>query len=88
MPFFSSLGAQALVLSLLCLAVLSQQLEPRAKQLEEIIESEQDIDKRGVCYDDDTYESFKYWIVDSEPYCKSLLGIVDVTSTVLQTSRT
>ncbi|KAL8696849.1 MAG: hypothetical protein Q9201_007445, partial [Fulgogasparrea decipioides] len=88
MPSLLSLSLRALVLSLLCPSVFSRTNQPRAKRLEEIVEREQDIDKRGVCYDDDTYESFKYWIVDSAPYCSSLLGIVDFTSTVSQTSRT
>ncbi|KAI4288088.1 MAG: hypothetical protein L6R35_002646 [Caloplaca aegaea] len=33
-------------------------------------------------------ESFKYWILDAEPYCSSLLGIQDFTTTVPQISRT
>ncbi|KAL8933638.1 MAG: hypothetical protein Q9211_005668 [Gyalolechia sp. 1 TL-2023] len=36
--------------------------------------------ERGVCYDDDTLLSLRYWIVDSEPYCSSLLKVEDVTS--------
>lgn len=44
---------------------------------------------RAVCLYDDTLLSFQYWIVDSEPYCSSLLGIHDVTKTLPPaTSRT
>ncbi|KAL9601888.1 MAG: hypothetical protein Q9219_002241 [cf. Caloplaca sp. 3 TL-2023] len=44
---------------------------------------------RAVCYDDDISLSFRKWILDSEPYCSSLLGIEDVTSTLPPgTSRT
>ncbi|KAI4091664.1 MAG: hypothetical protein LQ339_008076 [Xanthoria mediterranea] len=44
---------------------------------------------RGICYDDDTFRSFKYWRVDAEPYCSKLLNIQDVTSTLgPATSRT
>ncbi|KAI4223744.1 MAG: hypothetical protein L6R36_005175 [Xanthoria steineri] len=44
---------------------------------------------RGICYDDDTFQSFKYWRVDAEPYCSKLLNIQDVTSTLgPATSRT
>ncbi|KAL8771284.1 MAG: hypothetical protein Q9209_003189 [Squamulea sp. 1 TL-2023] len=44
---------------------------------------------RAVCYDDNTLSSFKYWIVDSEPYCSSLLNIKDITNTLPPaTSRT
>ncbi|KAL9595557.1 MAG: hypothetical protein Q9179_004927 [Wetmoreana sp. 5 TL-2023] len=47
------------------------------------------LQERGVCYEDDTLLSFEYWRLDSEPYCSSLLGIEDVTSTLLPaTSRT
>ncbi|KAL8693836.1 MAG: hypothetical protein Q9218_001392 [Villophora microphyllina] len=88
MPSFLSFSVQALVLSLLCPAVLSRENQPRAKRLEEIIERGQDVDKRGVCYGDDTYESFKYWIADSAGFCSTLLGIVDFTRTVPQISRT
>ncbi|KAL8922571.1 MAG: hypothetical protein Q9208_005074 [Pyrenodesmia sp. 3 TL-2023] len=45
--------------------------------------------QREVCYNDDTLESFRYWRQDSEPYCSSLLGIQDITSTLPPaTSRT
>ncbi|KAL9610951.1 MAG: hypothetical protein Q9167_004361 [Letrouitia subvulpina] len=44
---------------------------------------------REVCLYDDTLLSFQYWIVDSKPYCSSLLGIQDVTGTLPPaTSRT
>ncbi|KAI4196139.1 MAG: hypothetical protein LQ346_003299 [Caloplaca aetnensis] len=44
---------------------------------------------RDICYDDDTFLSFRYWRQDSEPYCSSLLGIQDITSTLPPaTSRT
>lgn len=47
------------------------------------------LQERGTCYDDDTLLSFRDWIVDSEPYCSSLLKLVDVTSTLPPaTSRT
>ncbi|KAL9010057.1 MAG: hypothetical protein Q9173_004967 [Seirophora scorigena] len=47
------------------------------------------LQQRRVCYDDDTLLSFRYWILDSEPYCSSLLGIEDITSTLPPaTSRT
>ena len=47
------------------------------------------LQEREPCYDDDTFSSFREWIVDSEPYCSSLLGIVDDTSTLPPaTSRT
>ena len=80
--------SQALVLSLLCTAIFGRQQESRAKRLEEIIEREQDVEKRGICYNDDTLESFKEFIVDAAPYCSSLLSIVDFTSTVSATTRT
>ena len=89
MPSFLSLSVQALVLSSLCICVFGQERRQlRAKRLEDIVEREQAIDKRGVCYDDSTYESFKYWIEDSAPYCSSLLGLSDITRTVSRTSRT
>lgn len=44
---------------------------------------------REICLYDDTLLPFRYWIVDSEPYCSSLLGIHDVTQSLpLATSRT
>ncbi|KAL8834760.1 MAG: hypothetical protein Q9170_003609 [Blastenia crenularia] len=47
------------------------------------------LQRRAICYGDDTLQSFREWIVDSEPYCSSLLGIVDVISTLPPaTSRT
>ncbi|KAL8998366.1 MAG: hypothetical protein Q9169_002579 [Polycauliona sp. 2 TL-2023] len=85
---FLSLSVQALVLSSLWSTVFGREHQLRAKRLEDVIEQEQSVDKRGICYDDDTYESFKYWIVDSAPYCSSLLGLVDNTRTVSRVSRT
>ena len=47
------------------------------------------LQERAVCYIDDILSSFQYWRRDSEPYCSSLLGIEDVTSTLPPaTSRT
>lgn len=47
------------------------------------------LQERGVCFQDDTLLSFEYWRLDSEPYCSSLLGIEDITSTLPPaTSRT
>lgn len=39
------------------------------------------LQEREICYNDDTLQSFRYWIIDSEPYCSSLLKLEDVTST-------
>lgn len=86
MPTFLPFGVQALVLLILCNAVFSLPNQPRARRIE--LEGAQDVDKREVCYDDDTLLSFKTYILDSAPYCSSLLGIEDFTSTVSQTSRT
>ncbi|KAL8772371.1 MAG: hypothetical protein Q9194_004623 [Teloschistes cf. exilis] len=83
MPSLLSFAIQALVLSLLCPAVLSRERQSRPRRLEDLIQN-----KRGICYDDDTLESFKYWIVDSAPYCSSLLSIVDFTQTVSGVLRT
>ncbi|KAL9639183.1 MAG: hypothetical protein Q9204_001219 [Flavoplaca sp. TL-2023a] len=68
----------------------SEERQLRAKRIGGLVEREQEqsVDKRGICYDDDTYESFKYWIVDSAPYCSSLLGLSDFTRTVSRISRT
>ncbi|KAI4244655.1 MAG: hypothetical protein L6R40_002859 [Gallowayella cf. fulva] len=38
--------------------------------------------ERAVCYEDDTLQSFRYWRVDSEPYCSRLLDVKDLTSTL------
>ncbi|KAL8777886.1 MAG: hypothetical protein Q9203_002307 [Teloschistes exilis] len=38
--------------------------------------------ERGTCFYDDTLLSFQYWRLDSEPYCSSLLGVQDFTSTL------
>lgn len=47
------------------------------------------LQEREICYDDDTLLSFRYWIIDSGPYCSSLLKLEDVTSTLPPaTSRT
>ncbi|KAL8924930.1 MAG: hypothetical protein Q9208_003813 [Pyrenodesmia sp. 3 TL-2023] len=86
MPTFLPFGVQALVLLILCNAVFSLPNQPRARRIE--LEGAQDVDKREICYDDDTLLSFKTYILDSAPYCSSLLGIEDFTSTVSQTSRT
>ncbi len=77
---------QGLVILLLCSAVFSLPNQPKAKRIE--LAGAQDVDKREICYDDDTLLSFKQYILDSAPYCSSLLSIEDFTSTVLQTSRT
>ena len=87
MSFFLSLGVQALVLSSLPFTVSGREHQLRAKRLD-VLEQEHALDKRGICYDDDTYESFKYWIEDSAPYCSSLLGLSDITRTVSRVSRT
>ncbi|KAL8868602.1 MAG: hypothetical protein Q9174_004881 [Haloplaca sp. 1 TL-2023] len=88
MPSFSSFGALILLLSILCPSVLSRESRPRAKQLEDAFSNKDENEKRDICYDDDTLQSFKYWIIDSEPYCSSLLGIVDCTETLPLTTRT
>lgn len=72
----------------LCTAALCRPNEARVKRLEESVERAQEVDKRGICYDDDTLESFQEYIVDSAPYCSSLLSIKDFTSTISRTSRT
>ncbi|KAL9582521.1 MAG: hypothetical protein Q9212_003245 [Teloschistes hypoglaucus] len=52
-------------------------------------EADSRLEERGPCYFDDYLESFKYWRLDSEPYCSSLLGVQDLTSTLPSaTSRT
>lgn len=44
---------------------------------------------RDVCFQDDTLDSFEYWLEDAAPYCSSLLGISDYTVTLQPaTSRT
>ncbi|KAL8700034.1 MAG: hypothetical protein Q9224_001156, partial [Gallowayella concinna] len=83
---FLSLSVQALVLLSLCTGSFGREREFRAKRLE--VERDQTVDKRGVCYEDDTFESFKYWLEDSAPYCSSLLGLSDFTRTVPSLSRT
>lgn len=83
-----SLSFLALVLSSLCSAMFGRQHQSKPKRIEEIFEREQDIEKRRICYEDDTLQSFRYWIIDSAPYCSSLLGIVDFTTTASQTTRT
>lgn len=86
MPAFFLFSVEALVLLSLCSAVFSLPNQPRARRIE--LKGAQDVDKRDICYDDDTFLSFKTYILDSAPYCSSLLGIEDFTSTVLSTSRT
>lgn len=50
---------------------------------------DQDSQEGEICYDTDVLWSFDYWRRDSEPYCRSLLGISDVVSTLPPvTSRT
>ncbi|KAI4109781.1 MAG: hypothetical protein LQ339_001565, partial [Xanthoria mediterranea] len=88
MLFFLSLCVRALVLLSLCFTVLGLEHQLQAKRLDHIVERQQSAAKRGICYDDDTLQSFKYWIVDSEPYCSSLLGLADFTRTVSRISRT
>ncbi|KAI4187503.1 MAG: hypothetical protein L6R41_002785 [Letrouitia leprolyta] len=68
--------------------MFGRQHQSKPKRIEEIFEREQDIEKRRICYEDDTLQSFRYWIIDSAPYCSSLLGIVDFTTTASQTTRT
>ena len=47
------------------------------------------LQERAICYEDDTLLSFRYWRIDSEPYCSKLLDIEDITSTLPPaTSRT
>lgn len=75
-----------IVLLSLCTAVFGRERQLRAKRLE--VQRDQFLDKRGVCYDDDIYESFKYWIEDSAPYCSSLLGLSDITRTISSLSKT
>lgn len=72
----------------LCFTVLGLEHQLQAKRLDHIVERQQSAAKRGICYDDDTLQSFKYWIVDSEPYCSSLLDLADFTRTVSRISRT
>ncbi|CAL8578865.1 hypothetical protein XPA_004636 [Xanthoria parietina] len=88
MLFVLSLGVRALVLLSLCFTVLGLEHQLQARRLDHVIERQQSPAKRGICYADDTLESFKYWIVDSEPYCSSLLAIADFTRTVSRISRT
>ncbi|KAL8970088.1 MAG: hypothetical protein Q9183_001686 [Haloplaca sp. 2 TL-2023] len=73
MPSFSSFSALALVLSILCPSVLS-----RVQRLDNAFEPEEN-EKRDVCYDDDTLQSFKYWIIDSEPYFTATTTVPAVT---------
>lgn len=73
---------RALVVSFLCTTVFSRPNQPGVEGRDLVIE------KRRLCFNDDTLESFKYWILDSEPYCSSLLGIEVFTATVPQISRT
>lgn len=88
MSTFLSFTVRTLVLLSVCSAVFGVPNRPRVKRLDEIVERAEDVEKRGICYDDDTLESFKEFIIDSAPYCSSLLGIEDFTSTVPQISRT
>lgn len=90
MHSFLSVVVQALVLSSLCFTVFGRERQLGAKRIGGLVErgQEQSVDKRGICYDDDTYQSFKYWIIDSAPYCSSLLGLSDFTRTVSRISRT
>ncbi|KAL8988024.1 MAG: hypothetical protein Q9177_002844, partial [Variospora cf. flavescens] len=82
-----SFSLNALVLSFLCGTVFSLPNQ-HAVAVRDIFQRGGDIEKRRLCFDDDTLQSFKYWILDAEPYCSSLLGIQDFTTTVPQISRT
>ncbi|KAL9011640.1 MAG: hypothetical protein Q9173_003539, partial [Seirophora scorigena] len=87
MPPSLLFSVRALVVSFLCTTVFSWPNQPRVEG-RDLVQREDGIKKRRLCFDDDTLLSFKYWILDSEPYCSSLLGIEDVTATVPQISRT
>ena len=83
MRFSLSSAVPALLLSSICHFALGLELRAAVpRKLSDLLF------EREICYEDDTLLSFEYWIVDSAPYCKSLLGIVDFTSTISQTSRT
>ncbi|KAL9019437.1 MAG: hypothetical protein Q9185_003329 [Variospora sp. 1 TL-2023] len=82
-----SFSLNALVFSFLCGTVFSLPNQHGVTN-RDIFQRGGDIEKRRLCFDDDTLQSFKYWILDAEPYCSSLLGIQDFTTTVPQISRT
>ncbi|KAL8967773.1 MAG: hypothetical protein Q9197_005244 [Variospora fuerteventurae] len=82
-----SFGLNALVFSFLCGTVFSLPNQHGVAN-RDIFQRGGDIEKRRLCFNDDTLLSFKYWILDAEPYCSSLLGIQDFTTTVPQISRT
>ncbi|KAL9040409.1 MAG: hypothetical protein Q9180_001924 [Flavoplaca navasiana] len=75
MALIPRLGAIPLVIALLGLAFALPEFSHHQ-------EADVFLQERAVCYDDDTLLSFKYWLVDAEPYCSSLLGIRDIISTL------
>ena len=77
-----SLATPTIVFLALCNSVVGRPGVSRPRNLLNVLEP------RKICYEDDTLLSFQYWIIDSEPYCSSLLGIVDTTETSTATSRT
>ncbi|KAL8658885.1 MAG: hypothetical protein Q9226_000720 [Calogaya cf. arnoldii] len=82
MAFVQRSGASLFVVALLGSALAYPEISRRG-------EADILLQKRAICYDDDTLLSFKYWRVDAEPYCSSLLNINDLTSTLQPaTSRT
>ncbi|KAL8650633.1 MAG: hypothetical protein Q9210_003719, partial [Variospora velana] len=87
MPTSLSFSLNALVFSFLCGTVFSLPNQ-HGVEVRDLFQRGGDIEKRRLCFDDDTLLSFKYWILDAEPYCSLLLGIQDFTTTVPQISRT
>ena len=75
MALIPRLGAIPLVIALLGLAFAHSEFSRHN-------EADVFLQERAICYDDDTLSSFKYWRVDAEPYCSSLLDIRDITSTL------
>ena len=82
MAFVQRSGASLFVATLLGSALAYPEISRRE-------EADIFLQERAICFDDDTLLSFKYWRVDAEPYCSSLLNINDLTSTLQPaTSRT
>lgn len=75
MALIWQLGAIPLVIGLLGSAFAHPEISRRQ-------EADVFLQERAICHDDDTLSSFKYWRVDAEPYCSSLLDIKDITSTL------
>ena len=44
-----------------------------------------ELNLREVCYEDDIFLSFEYWLDDSVRYCSSILSISDLTTFVAST---